>query len=171
MFAEPRVNLGIPGMDKFQGKIIHSAQYKKPEDFAGQTVLTVGGCISGVEISADLVKSVSSIIHQCNKPFFVMGHYMTGEFDINGKKMVKKVPQDFMGYARYYLEEKLPEKYEDQVRLKNERFAKLCRYQRDAPGVGFKDSDLNRVMYKTISTNYVQSVIDKKIMPKMSSIK
>src|SRR3546814_9794517 len=33
----------IAGRDLFQGTQVHSARYVRPEDFAGQTVLVVGG--------------------------------------------------------------------------------------------------------------------------------
>ena len=44
----------IPGRDHFVGRQIHSAAYRRPEDFAGQSVLVVGGGNSGAQILAEV---------------------------------------------------------------------------------------------------------------------
>jgi cation diffusion facilitator CzcD-associated flavoprotein CzcO len=44
----------IPGRDAFAGHQIHSAHYRRPEDFAGQSVLVVGGGNSGAQILAEV---------------------------------------------------------------------------------------------------------------------
>lgn len=42
----------IQGRDLFQGTQVHSAHYVRPDDFAGQTVLVIGGGNSGAQIMA-----------------------------------------------------------------------------------------------------------------------
>ncbi|NGM22791.1 NAD(P)/FAD-dependent oxidoreductase [Roseomonas stagni] len=44
----------IPGWDAFAGTQIHSAQYRRPEAFAGLSVLVVGGGNSGAQILAEV---------------------------------------------------------------------------------------------------------------------
>lgn len=44
----------VPGRDRFRGRQVHSARYARPEDFAGQRVLVVGGGNSGAQIMAEL---------------------------------------------------------------------------------------------------------------------
>ncbi|MDZ7706082.1 MAG: NAD(P)-binding domain-containing protein [Trueperaceae bacterium] len=44
----------FPGEDAFQGEVIHSQQYQRPEDYRGQKVLVVGTGNSGAEITAAL---------------------------------------------------------------------------------------------------------------------
>jgi cation diffusion facilitator CzcD-associated flavoprotein CzcO len=44
----------VPGRDRFRGRQLHSARYRRPEDFAGQSVLVVGGGNSGAQILAEL---------------------------------------------------------------------------------------------------------------------
>ena len=44
----------MPGRDRFRGPQVHSAHYARPEDFAGQRVLVVGGGNSGAQIMAEL---------------------------------------------------------------------------------------------------------------------
>lgn len=44
----------LPGQDTFTGTIIHSAEYRGPEEFAGRRVIVVGGGNSGAQIVAEL---------------------------------------------------------------------------------------------------------------------
>lgn len=45
----------IPGQHLFEGRSLHSAEYRRPGDFAGQRVLVVGGGNSGAQVFAELV--------------------------------------------------------------------------------------------------------------------
>ena len=51
--AEPAIP-SIPGMEKFRGKLIHSAAYANAKPFAGQSVLVIGMGNTGAEIALDL---------------------------------------------------------------------------------------------------------------------
>lgn len=44
----------IPGIDKFQGKQLHTVNYRKAEDFRGKKVLVVGGGLSAVQFLLEL---------------------------------------------------------------------------------------------------------------------
>lgn len=44
----------VPGRADFQGRQLHTVQYRSPADFAGQAVVVVGGGNSGAQIAADL---------------------------------------------------------------------------------------------------------------------
>lgn len=44
----------IPGIDKFQGKQLHTVNYRKAEDFKGKKVLVVGGGLSAVQFLLEL---------------------------------------------------------------------------------------------------------------------
>lgn len=45
----------IPGQERFAGRSLHSADYRRPGEFAGRRVLVVGGGNSGAQIFAELV--------------------------------------------------------------------------------------------------------------------
>lgn len=49
--------LTMPGQRSFRGNQIHSADYRGPGKFKGQSVLVVGGANSAAQIAADLVDS------------------------------------------------------------------------------------------------------------------
>jgi len=51
--AEP-VTPSLPGMEKFKGKVVHSANYVSAKPFAGQSVLVVGMGNTGAEVALDL---------------------------------------------------------------------------------------------------------------------
>ena len=57
MHFEPYIPV-IEGMTGFEGGIMHSCDYRDPEDFRGKRVAVVGGSTSGVDIAMDLVESV-----------------------------------------------------------------------------------------------------------------
>ncbi|MFD3843653.1 ArsO family NAD(P)H-dependent flavin-containing monooxygenase [Streptomyces sp. NPDC058642] len=44
----------VPGRGHFQGRQLHTVEYRGPHDFAGQRVVVVGGGNSGAQIAADL---------------------------------------------------------------------------------------------------------------------
>jgi cation diffusion facilitator CzcD-associated flavoprotein CzcO len=51
--AEPVIP-SIPGIEKFKGKLIHSAAYANAKPFAGQSVLVIGMGNTGAEVALDL---------------------------------------------------------------------------------------------------------------------
>lgn len=46
-----------PGMDEYQGELLHSAAYREPGRWTGRRVLVVGSGNSGAEIALDLVEN------------------------------------------------------------------------------------------------------------------
>ncbi|MEU4464093.1 NAD(P)-binding domain-containing protein [Streptomyces sp. NPDC024017] len=44
----------LPGLEQFTGTVLHSADYRRPEPFAGQRVVVVGAGNSAVQIAAEL---------------------------------------------------------------------------------------------------------------------
>ncbi|MEU7568247.1 ArsO family NAD(P)H-dependent flavin-containing monooxygenase [Streptomyces fradiae] len=51
----------VPGCAGFRGAQLHTVEYRRPADFAGQRVLVVGGGNSGAQIAADLVHGTDLI--------------------------------------------------------------------------------------------------------------
>ena len=46
----------LPGLDRFAGRVLHSAEYRSPEGFAGQRVIVVGGGNSAIQIAEELAR-------------------------------------------------------------------------------------------------------------------
>ncbi|XP_033648047.1 flavin-containing monooxygenase FMO GS-OX-like 4 [Asterias rubens] len=59
-YAVPRFP-DIPGVDSFTGKLLHSHDYRHPEDFNGKTLLMLGAGNSGRDIAMNLCPNVKKI--------------------------------------------------------------------------------------------------------------
>lgn len=60
-----------PGQRDFRGRQVHSAEYRRPDDFAGQTVLIVGGGNSGAQILAEISKVARTLWVTIQPPSFL----------------------------------------------------------------------------------------------------
>lgn len=73
----------IPGRSTFGGVVLHSADYRRPQPFAGKRVVVVGGGNSGAQIVADLFEGSSVTWATLTPPTFlpddVDGRYLFGE--------------------------------------------------------------------------------------------
>ncbi|MFD8210663.1 ArsO family NAD(P)H-dependent flavin-containing monooxygenase [Streptomyces sp. NPDC059695] len=49
----------VPGRTEFEGAQLHTVEYQRPADFAGQRVVVVGGGNSGAQIAADLARDTT----------------------------------------------------------------------------------------------------------------
>ncbi len=61
----------LPGRELFQGTQVHSAHYARPRDFAGQTVLVVGGGNSGAQIMAEVAPVARALWVTTHDPLFL----------------------------------------------------------------------------------------------------
>ncbi|MFE2864880.1 flavin-containing monooxygenase [Embleya sp. NPDC059259] len=52
-FGRPHIP-ALPGLDVFDGEVLHASRYRDPKDFAGMRVAVVGGGNSAVQIAVDL---------------------------------------------------------------------------------------------------------------------
>ena len=66
-YAKPRVPL-LPGIEQFDGQLIHSHNYRNPDSFAGKRVLIWGTSASGLDISAE-VAEVADHVFWCGNAF------------------------------------------------------------------------------------------------------
>ncbi len=60
-----------PGHERFHGRQLHSAEYRRADEFAGQTVLIVGGGNSGAQILAEVSKVAFTIWVTLAPPMFL----------------------------------------------------------------------------------------------------
>ncbi|XP_020709860.2 flavin-containing monooxygenase FMO GS-OX5-like [Athalia rosae] len=51
----------IPGIETFLGQVLHSHDYRKPEPFAGKTVVILGAAASGADIGLDICSHADQI--------------------------------------------------------------------------------------------------------------
>lgn len=56
------------GLDRFTGTVLHAAEYRRPEPFAGQRVVVVGAGNSAVQIAVELAQHARTTIASRTKP-------------------------------------------------------------------------------------------------------
>ncbi|HET8858778.1 ArsO family NAD(P)H-dependent flavin-containing monooxygenase [Marivirga sp.] len=83
----------IPGKDSFKGKQIHSAHYRKPEDFSDKKVLIIGEGNSGAQILAEVSKVADTVWATLKTPEFLPD-------DVDGRVLFDQAS------AKYYAEKK-----------------------------------------------------------------
>ncbi|XP_073157823.1 probable indole-3-pyruvate monooxygenase YUCCA10 [Henckelia pumila] len=66
----------MEGLQSFNGKVLHSTQYKNGEKFEGKSVLVVGSGNSGMEISLDLANSAAKTSIVVRSPIHVLSRSM-----------------------------------------------------------------------------------------------
>lgn len=69
-FRQPNIP-DFPGLAKFKGKILHSADYRQPSDIAGRRVAIVGAGNSAVQIAYELRNSHEVILTSRTPPKFI----------------------------------------------------------------------------------------------------
>lgn len=88
-----------PGLDQFQGRVLHSFDYRGREAFRGQRVLVVGNSISGLEIASDVARNDDTlVISSSRKPRYI------------ARKIMHGVPTDQLAFTRFvaYANQALP---------------------------------------------------------------
>ncbi len=63
-----------PNSDHFTGKMIHSSEYRRPDEFEGKKVLIVGGGNSGAQILAEVSKVAQTQWITLEEPRFLPDH-------------------------------------------------------------------------------------------------
>nr|BCT26324.1 flavin-dependent monooxygenase [Euura sp. 'Pontania] len=66
-FFEPYIP-SIPGIKTFRGQVMHSHDYRKPQPFAGKTVVILGASSSGADIGIELTDYASRVYLSHNTP-------------------------------------------------------------------------------------------------------
>lgn len=66
----------LPGT--FAGRVLHSAAYKRPEEFAGQRVLVVGCGNSGADIAVDLVRHARAVDLSVRRGYYFLPKFVKG---------------------------------------------------------------------------------------------
>ena len=69
-FQKPYIPI-LPGQTDFQGILIHSSQYQKPDYFHGKRVLVVGGGNSGAQILAEVSQVAETMWVTLDEPTFM----------------------------------------------------------------------------------------------------
>ncbi|KAJ8664231.1 hypothetical protein QAD02_005893 [Eretmocerus hayati] len=66
-FFEPNIPQ-IPGLDKFEGDVLHSHDYRMPEFLYGKRAIVLGAAVSGVDIALEISKAAELVYLSHNYP-------------------------------------------------------------------------------------------------------
>ncbi|XP_031628463.1 dimethylaniline monooxygenase [N-oxide-forming] 3-like isoform X2 [Contarinia nasturtii] len=67
IFSSPRIPI-IENSEEFKGKVMHSRDYRKPETFAGEKVLVIGGGPSGYDIYIQAYQFAKQVTYSFRMP-------------------------------------------------------------------------------------------------------
>ncbi|MEU9867870.1 NAD(P)/FAD-dependent oxidoreductase [Actinomadura sp. NPDC048021] len=86
----------LPGLGSFTGRVLHSSQYRRPEEFAGQRVVIVGGGNSAVQIAIELAAQ-SRVTLATRHPLRFMAQRVLG---VDMHLWLQRTGLDAAGWAR-----------------------------------------------------------------------
>ncbi len=86
-----------PGIEKFKGKILHSAFYQSPEQFLGKRVAIVGEGNSGAQILAEVSTIAKTLWITQKEPRFLADH-IDGRFLFDAASQMYKAKQEGKDY-------------------------------------------------------------------------
>jgi indole-3-pyruvate monooxygenase len=75
--SNPRIP-EIPGRNRFGGRVLHSVEYRRPDDFKNQRVLVVGAGNSAGEISVELARAGADVTLAVRTGAFVVPREIAG---------------------------------------------------------------------------------------------
>jgi putative flavoprotein involved in K+ transport len=89
----------LPGLDSFTGTVLHSSNYRRPEEFAGRRVVIVGGGNSAVQIAIELATH-SRVTLATRHPLRFMPQRVAG---VDMHVWLQRTGLDTAGWARRLL--------------------------------------------------------------------
>lgn len=86
----------LPGLETFQGQILHAAHYRGPESICGNSALFVGAGESGSEVLAEASPTLDRAYLSLRRGVYVLPRFVNGvPNDYNGTRLLYSLP-DFM---------------------------------------------------------------------------
>lgn len=79
----------------FSGRMIHSSEYKNPDEFAGRNVVVAGSSFSSSEIAADVARVAASVRNVVPRPSWMLPRYLPLSTD---KPNTPFLPLDLLFY-------------------------------------------------------------------------
>lgn len=154
----------IPGLDTFQGSVIHAQSYKESEAFKGKNVVVIGNTFSGCEIASDLVSKAKKITHLFRRATWILSRYL------KEKKLDRILPYDltFNRANADSLKDLTPSSLNERI---NQTLQEHCKRQIEVCPDFAISEPLSNPPYVAITDTYLSDVKEGKIIPKKDVIK
>lgn len=163
VFTTPR-QPWIEGTSLFKGKLQHSYDYKKPDEFKDQRVIVVGGSFSGAEIASEVAKTAKEVVNVIRQPYWVVPRYIPNSLDLPEYTF----PLDLVFYKRFSDESEST--LAEVNRKKNTYFGKLCGDQDTVCDALRMDPESSIPLRVIVSDDYLPSIREKRIRIKKVAI-
>ncbi len=108
IIANPRTP-SLPGRERFRGRLLHSSEYRRPNEFVGQRVLIVGVGNSGGEIGTELAHAGANVTVAVRSGANVVPRELGG------------IPIQYLAYVMRWLPRSAREFVIDRVRVAMDR--------------------------------------------------
>ena len=83
----------LPGLDRFEGEVLHSYAYKGPEDFSGKRVVIVGCGSSGADLAGEMGAVAASVDVSTRKGLWFLPKMIRGRaYDTYRTRFSRKLP-------------------------------------------------------------------------------
>jgi dimethylaniline monooxygenase (N-oxide forming) len=139
--------------------VIHSSEYKSPQQAAGKNVIVYGGGFSGVDIAAAIAEHAQSVIHIVRSPHWIIPRYI-GE-------QLQPLDKVFYNQANRVIPEECILKTEEENIKVNSYMATLAKTQTQDPSSPLYINPTSRYPAKVaISDTYLNLVASGKISVK-----
>lgn len=157
IFSKPFIPQ-IPGMEAFQGKVMHAQDYKNPGSFKDMHVAVIGSAFSGCEIAAELTRTAAQVTNFMKRPVWILPRYLPEK------------PLDLVFYSRAAAARSQGVAPEVLNERKNGWFQNLCKQQKELCPDLEVTAPPTAPPFVTISDTYVEAVANKRIEVKLGPI-
>lgn len=155
----------IDGLRSFQGKVLHSKDYKAPADLRGRSVAVIGNAFSGCEIAADLARASMKVSHVFRNAKWVLPRFLP-----HPKRPGEVLPLDLVFYSRAGAQRAQQASAEESNRRKHAWFQSLTKQEERAPALRV-ETPPSDPPFIVISDGYVDQVAEGKITPVKGEIR
>lgn len=96
-YAQAQIPKGVAGLSSFPGIILHSSEYRSPEQVRNRRVIVVGASVSAAEIAGDMAWQANHIIHVTPRQFILLPRITPIK---SGDSTTAFLPMDFNFHRR-----------------------------------------------------------------------
>ncbi|XP_023393336.1 dimethylaniline monooxygenase [N-oxide-forming] 4 isoform X2 [Pteropus vampyrus] len=138
----------FPGICKFQGRILHSQEYRTPEGFEGKRILVIGLGNSGGDIAVELGRRAAQVLLSTRSGAWVIFRYTDGGYPV----------QMMTTRYRHFIAQILPSRVQNwiEARWLNKRF------NHENYGLGLTKGKWKRIMNDELPTSILCGAVTMK---------
>ena len=154
----------IPGLDTFEGTVIHSNQYKTPDSFEGKDLVVLGNGFSACDIAVELAQTAGKVVNIFRRPMWILPRYLPKPCSDHD------IPADLIFYSRAAAARSEGVDLSVLYERKNKWFSAICTKQSQVCSDLSVSGPLDAPPFVTITDSYLEKIEAGKITVKMGSL-